>query len=65
MPRKLAQAGMADGCRSAKTTEMITVTNACRRQMAVIDKAVRYVGPVEDWEDTGAVGSVGEVARGK
>lgn len=48
----------------AKATEIMTVTRAWRRQMAVMASAVRYVGPF-DVEDTECVGSVGEVARGK
>ena len=41
MPRKLAQLCMAVGFVRAKVTERVTVTKACKRQMAVMDKAVR------------------------
>lgn len=40
MPRKFAQAGRADGWRSVKATEMMTVARACSRQMAVTASAV-------------------------
>lgn len=64
IPRKLAQAGKAEGLRVAKATEMMRVTRACRMQMAVTESAVRYVG-VFAVVEAGAVGSVGDVARGK
>lgn len=64
MPRKFAQAGRAEGWRRAKAAEIMTVARACKRQIAVTARAIRYVGPflVADTETTG---SVGEVARGK
>ena len=64
MPRKFAQAGRALGRHMTNATDMITVARAWRRQMAVTTRAVRYVGALE-LEETGVVGSVGEVARGK
>lgn len=63
-PRKFAQAGSADGWRRENATEIISVASACRRQIAVMVSAVRYVGPV-GVEETDATGSVGDVARGK
>ena len=48
----------------AKATEIMTVARACKRHIAVMASAVRYVEPFEV-DDTECVGSVGEVARGK
>lgn len=64
IPRKLAQAGRADGCRISNAMEMINVARACRRQMPVTVSAVRYVGP-PGASETGVTGSVRDVARGK
>jgi hypothetical protein len=64
IPRKFAQAWMAEGWRMANATEIMTVARAWKRQIAVMASAVRYVGSF-DVEETECVGSVGEVARGK
>lgn len=63
-PRKLAQAGIADGCRRVNATDIIPVTRAWRMHRAVTTNAVRYVGTLGAVE-TGATGSVGDVALGK
>lgn len=45
MPRKFDQAGRAAGWRRAKVAEIMTVARACKRQIVVTARAVRYVGP--------------------